>query len=422
MSERRYAARSGRPQARGLTFVVVAATALVLSFPPPQHSDQPIKLFPDSVTYLEWSHGRPPTPSLFYVLVGSGRAACIVQTALSVLCWTALGWSALGVAGAVFAAALAASLPVALWNFTVLSEPLTLSLGAALCAATLVLGRRWTWPRFALWAACALAFNGVRVENFVVVPIFTAALLVWHRARWPPLAAIGAVAAAMFVVFGIVLDKQTTNWQTRMTNVVLTRILPDPKLAAEFHARGLPQEASLLPYQNRLLSYYNAEFRAQTPAFQHWLDEDSRGTYVRWLATAAPHRLLTEWMDSIMLRITNDYYIGGVVLPASANALIPFYDAVRLNFRFWYWLALVPVLCAALTLSVRFVDVFVLAYLAAVYVLAFAAFHGDTGELERHMVLAAAFYRMAPVIALGCVWERVAGPLGRLWRRASAHS
>jgi hypothetical protein len=59
--------------ARFLPFIAVAAIALVLSFPPPQHP-KPITLFPDSVTYLQWSHGRPPTPSLFYALVGSGRA------------------------------------------------------------------------------------------------------------------------------------------------------------------------------------------------------------------------------------------------------------------------------------------------------------------------------------------------------------
>src|SRR5512147_38446 len=95
--------------ARVLPFIAVAALALVLSFPPLQPPNQPITLFPDSVTYLHWSHGRPPTPSLFYALVGSGRTACIAQTVLSVLCWTALGWTALGVAGAVLAAALAAS-------------------------------------------------------------------------------------------------------------------------------------------------------------------------------------------------------------------------------------------------------------------------------------------------------------------------
>jgi hypothetical protein len=405
--------------ARFLPFVAVAATALVLSVPPPQHPDHPITLFPDSVTYLQWSHGRPPTPSLFYLLVGSGRTACIVQTVLSVLCWTALGWTALGVAGALLAAALAASLPVALWNLTVLSEPLTLSLGAALCASTLVLGRCWTWPRFALWAACALLFTGVRVENFVVVPIFTAALLAWHRARWLPLAAVGAAAAAMFVVFGIVLDKQTTNWQTRMTNVVLSRILPDPELAAEFHARGLPQEASLLPYQGQLLQYYREDFRAQTPEFQHWLDGDSRRTYVRWLATAAPHRLLLTSMDSIMARITDRYYIGSVQLPRTAYDLIRVYDKMKLQFRHWCWLAIIPVLCVAVTRTLRFVDLFALAYLLAVYALAFVAFHADTGDLPRHMVLVAALYRMAPVIVLSSVWERVLARAGVVLASAS---
>ena len=120
---------------------------------------------------------------------------------------------------------------MALWNYTVLSEPLTLTFGAALCAATLALGRHWSWPHFAAWAACAVLFTGVRVENFLIVPLFCAPLMVWHRARWLPLAAVGTVCAIMFLVFGILLDKQTSNWQTRMTNVVLTRILTDPRLA-----------------------------------------------------------------------------------------------------------------------------------------------------------------------------------------------
>jgi hypothetical protein len=112
-------------------------------------------------------------------------------------------------------------------------------------------------------------------------------------------------------------------------------------------------------------------------------------------------------MDAVMERIRNDYYIGGVQLPGAARDLIRVYDKMKLRFRHWCWLALIPVLCAVLTREVRFVDAFALAYLVAVYVLAFAAFHGDTGELERHMVLVAALYRMAPVVVLSSVWERV---------------
>ena len=393
---------------RWVPFIAVVATALLFSFPPAQHPQQPVKLFPDSTTYLTWSQGRPPTPSLFYALVGSGAAVCIVQTVLSVLCWSALGWTALGVVGALFAAALAASLPVALWNFTVLSEPLTLSLGAALLAATLALGREWTWPRFAVWTALTVLFTGVRVENFVIMPVLCAALLVWHRAHWRSFAAVGAVTAAMFLVFGVILDKQTTNWQTRMTNLVLTRILPDAGLAAEFHARGMPNEESLLAYRGHMLQYYDADFRARTPAFQHWLDEESRATYLRWLTTVAPHRVLVTWMNIITGRGQYDYYTGGVTLPGTAKDLTRFYDAVRVPFRIWIWLAAVPVLCAALSRQLRFVDLFALAYLAAVYVLAFVVYHGDSGELDRHMVLVSALYRMAPVVVLASVWERIA--------------
>lgn len=398
---------------RWLPFVAVVATALLFSFPPAQHPDQPIKLFPDSVTYLEWSHGRPPTPSLFYAVVREGSAIRVVQTILSVVCWSGFGWNALGVPGAVYAAALAASLPVALWNFTVLSEPLTLSLGAALFAVTLALGRRWTRLRFAAWSAVALLFTGVRVENFVVVPILCAALIVWHRSRWRLVGAVGAAAAAMFLVFGVLLDKQAANWQARMTNVVLTRILPDAELAAEFHARGLPDEASLLAYRGHMLEYYDGEFHARTPAFQHWLDGDSRATYVRWLATAAPHRLLLAWMNTITQRGQYDYYTAGVQLPGSAHDLASFYDAVHVPFRFWPWLTAVPVLCAVLWRRPRFVDAFALAFLAAVYALTFVVYHADSGELDRHMVLVSALYRMAPVVVLGSVWERIVGAVAR---------
>ena len=398
-----------------LPFLAVVVAALVMSFPPPQHPAQLVKLFPDSVTYLNWSHGRPPTPSLFYAVVRSGTAICIVQTVLSVLAWTTFGWMALGLPGAVLAAALAVSLPVALWNYTVLSEPLTLSLGAGLCATTLALGRRWSGPRFAAWAACALLFTGVRVENFVIVPLFCAPLMVWHRARWRPLAAVGAVSAIMFLVFGIRLDKQTSNWQTRMTNVVLTRILMDPHLLAEFQSRGLPNDPVMTAHRGRLLMYYDNQFRAQSPQFQRWLDEESRDTYVRWLATLEPHRLLIASMDHVTARITNGYYMGGVVYRSATQRLIGLYDAVAVPFRYWKWLAVVPLLCAAVTGRILFADLVALAYLAAVYVLAFVVFHADTGELDRHMSLVAALYRMAPVVVLGCAWERVA-VFGRAWR------
>src|SRR5499425_2454990 len=199
----------------------VVATALALSFPSPQVA----KIFPDSVTYLHWSEGRPPTVPLFYLVFRPDAPINIAQTVLSMVAWTTMGWMLLGLVGAIYAAMLAVSLPVLLWNLSVLSESLGLTFGAALCAATVALGRQWTRPRFAIWAACAVLFTGVRVENFLFVPPLCAALLLWHRARWLPLTLVGGAAALLFLVFGVILDRGTDHWQNRMTNVVLTRIL-----------------------------------------------------------------------------------------------------------------------------------------------------------------------------------------------------
>jgi hypothetical protein len=404
--------------------LAIVATAILFVFPPVQHPSQPIKLFPDSATYLSWGYGRPPVPFLYFSLIGAGRPAVIVQTVLSICCWTALGWTALGTLGAIYGAALAGSLWVALWSFCVLSEGPTLSFGAALVASTLALGQRWSWPRFALWSVCALLFTGLRLENFFLVPILLGSLLLWHRAHWLSLGLVGVAMTAMFVVFGLLIDKQNHNWHIRMTNLVLTRILPDPQLAEYFHQRGLPHEPNLLAWKNQMLAAYQPSFVEQTPEFQRWLEEGSRAAYMRWLTGLDPHRRLLQWMDHILNRSEwgHDYYTAGVKLPGVAMDLTRVYDAVRLPFGSWVWLAAIPVACALLSWRIAFIDLFTLAYMIGVYVMAFIVYHADSGELERHMVFVSMLYRMAPVIALGCVWERIIAFAQRRWGTVAARA
>jgi len=400
----------------------VIATALAFDFPPVQRPAQPIKMFPDSATYLSWGYGRPPMPFLFFSLIGTGRPAVLIQTVLSIVCWTALGWSLLGVAGAIYAVALAGSLWVSMWNFTVLSEGPTLSFGAALLTATLALGRRWSWPRFALWAATALIFTGIRVENVFLPAVLLGALLVWHRKRWLPLGAVGIVFGTLFAIFGLLIDKENHNWSIRMTNLVLTRILPDPQLSAYFHARGLPYEPNLLAWKNQMLAAYQPSFVEQTPEFQRWLEDGSRAAYMEWMMGLDPHRRLLQQIDWITTREQEGhaYYAGAVNLPGVAMDLNRLYDAVRIPFRDWRWLALVPVACALLSWRIRFVDVFAIAYMIGVYVVAFIVFHGDSGELARHMSFVNMLYRIAPVVALGCIWERLGTPGRPGWMRRRA--
>lgn len=407
-----------RPVARrrvraAVAYGAVLAVVLWWTFPPAPPAIQPIKLVPDSASYTTWGYGRPPVPFLFYSVVGSGPGAAIAQTVLSAVAWTALGWTVLGLPGAIAGGLLAGSLPVVLWNSTILSESLALSLGAALLAATLALGRHWSRRRFALWAALLVLFTGVRVENFFLVPPFVLMLLAWRRRHWRAIGAATAVAAALFVVLSVVIDKQNRNWQIRMTNIVLTRVLPDGALAQQFHDIGLPREPELLKASGRMLAAYDPQFVAATPQFQRWLDEQSRPAYLAWLRSLAPHRLLIAYWDHTLTHYPHvfTYYTAGVRLPGSAWDWYPVAHALQLPFRHWLWLAAVPVACALLTRRVRFIDAFVLAWLAAVYLMAFTVFHGDTGEMDRHMVLTAALYRFTPIVALGSIWER-------LWRRS----
>ena len=384
-----------------LPLLAVIITALAFEFPPPSQSARdPLKLFPDSATYLSWGYGRPPTPFIYYSVIGTGRAAVIAQTVLSLACWSAFGYVALGLAG---------SLWISMWNYGLLSEAPTLSFGALLLVATILLGREWTRVRFAFWAVAALLFSNMRIENFVLVPFLLGVLVVWHRAHWKALTAVGIVAALLFAVFGVLIDKQSRNWHIRMTNIVLTRILPDPVLSDSFFARGLPREGTLLAAKGRMLAGYDPLFVAATPRFQHWLEHGSREAYIGWLSGNDPHRRLLDKLDDALTRSESghQYYSSGVALPGAAMNLNRLWDRARLSFAIWVWLAAVPILCAVVTRRIRFPDLLALDYLAAIYCLAFIVYHGDSGELERHMVLVSSFYRMAPVVALASVWSRL---------------
>ncbi|MEO8604092.1 MAG: hypothetical protein ABI629_16070 [bacterium] len=390
-----------------LPFAVVVLGASLVAWPPVQHPEMPIKIFPDSGSYLSWGYGRPPTGFFFYTLVGSGRPALIAQTLLSIASWSAFGWLALGLPGAIAAAALVMALPVSIWNYAVLSESITLSLGAAVCAASIALGRRWSAPRFIAWLVAAVLFTGVRAENFFLVPPLLLALLAHHRRHWLALLAAGALCAALFVTFSVVADKENRNWQIRMTNLVLTRIRPERELRAQFEALGMPSGPELDGWHGHMLAAYDPAFAPATPEFQHWLDTQSRPTYLRWLATAEPHRQLAKWLDFSLLRRDDafNYYAGGLRLPRAATATFPFWDALRVPFKFWWVLAALPLAASLAMRRITFAQSFALAYLAAVYALTFVVFHADTGELERHLALVGALYRMAPLVMLGSVWS-----------------
>ena len=149
MSDPAIGRRAFRAALHWLPLAVLFAVFFWLAYPPPEPADPahfPIKLFPDSASYTTWGYGRPPVPFLFYSLVGSNAATPIAQTVLSLVCWLALGWVALGAPGAAVAGVLAGALPVVLWNKTILSESLALSFGAAFLAASLALGRHWSLP------------------------------------------------------------------------------------------------------------------------------------------------------------------------------------------------------------------------------------------------------------------------------------
>jgi hypothetical protein len=95
-------------------------------------------------------------------------------------------------------------------------------------------------------------------------------------------------------------------------------------------------------------------------------------------------------LDHILTRSESghEYYAAGVALSGAAMNLNRLWDRARLPLSTWVWLAAVPIVCAAATRRIRSLS----ATLGAIYCLAFIVYHGDTGDLERHMVLVSSLY------------------------------
>jgi hypothetical protein len=105
---------------------------------------------------------------------------------LALAAWTALGFAVAGAAGAAVAALVCLAWPVALWNHTVLSESLSLSLFAAVLAATVNLYGRWATRRFIVWCALAVLFAFTRSTNVFMLPFLAVPFVLRGRRRAAP--------------------------------------------------------------------------------------------------------------------------------------------------------------------------------------------------------------------------------------------
>jgi hypothetical protein len=406
--------------------------------------------FPDTGDYLQterlsltslgfWTWYKPwGTPLLWKLVPGTESTTVpIVQWLLSVAAWLILAVALyrtlerreVKLAG--FAVVLAFSLvpAVAVWDGALLSESLTISLGALTVAAMLLVVRRPTWATAAILLVLTLWLAGTRATNgylapFLLVPV---ALVVAGRSRRVAiLVAGGAVAIAAFTY----VTANSRQWQVPLAEIIGLRVLHNPDELRYFTARGMPVYAGL--EQDIFASRSPLEGFERAPSlhpFLPWFNSRARGTYAGYL--------LSNLGSTLGDPIRN---VGGMVSPSSSTtdlqALpVRFYqapgyrDALPAPFRALFyvsspafllgWAVAVLVIAAGFGLSglCRRTWWISILLIASTLPHAIIVWTGDDTSLGRHALLLAVFLRLGLIVLTVQLVDAVT--VGRMARTTS---
>lgn len=254
-----------------------------------------------------WVGQRPPFTALLIKLVGSSDGFLIAQAVLAALCWGFLaftvgrlvepGWRRVVAIWAILAVATA--FPITLWNRSVLSESLSMSLLALLLATLIWVARNWTWPRVAGVAAICLCYAASRDAQIWTVAFLSSAIGVMavvaavrrHRevALRAGVLAICLAGSVALTGWGAVSSHRT---RENVADVFYVRVFPFPGRVGWFASHGMPEQRQVdqlarttqaAPGTAKIVYVSPTD-----PAFKqldHWLDAEGSGTYFLWLLT-----------------------------------------------------------------------------------------------------------------------------------------
>ena len=233
-------------------------------------------------------------------LFGENQGAVVwMQLAVSVAAWLFLA----GIVGrcargriasygaAVSLLAFSCTWPVALWDATLLTESLSISLLAVLIGlAYLCVGKRTVTTVVSLVAA-ALFFSSLRDANgaiaAVVVLLVAVATFTPRRLR----ATAGLVAGAAACVLLVTVTTSPSRWEVLIADQIDKRVMLDPTALAYFRAHGMPARPGLsaMLYQNTrtpTIGFDAAASLRRDPRLRYflpWFMQHGRATYASYL-------------------------------------------------------------------------------------------------------------------------------------------
>jgi hypothetical protein len=390
-----------------------------------------------------WAGPRTAAAPLVLSLAGfEPRTYVIWQAAIAVACWAALATSVWTVIegrrarclGALAVVAFSCTVPVTMWERSVLSESLGTSTLALTLAAVLQLARGVTGRRVAAVLAASALWLITRDSHASVVLVAAVALGValvvaeW-RSRGRPDGddakdrdrAVGAliVLATWLFAFGAVAwvaASQGNRHAYPLRNVFEARVLPYPDRVSWFADHGMPQAdrfvgpdalAPVVGGGGQAPVTYVADDDPSMRQWLAWVARDGRGALAAWMATH-PAYLVTEPLRNPERTFNNAMGDRSSYAPLDQRE-VPLVTDVLIPNR-WVALAIVAAVAAWATWRRRWRSPLLLVGAATVALAAphgLVSWHSDGMETARHLAVPALqLYLGALLMVLGVLGAR----------------
>lgn len=370
-----------------------------------------------------WTGSRPPLVPIVLKLSGSYAHFGIVQAVIGAAAWCVLaltasrlvaaGWRAIVVGFGVLAFA---STPLVMqWDWSVLSESLSLSAEAMICASVIWIVRRFSWTRLTAMTLSVVAYVGIRDADIWEILTLGVVLLVigvhatirgaalgpgpmtqvvkarWARTRRWVLVGLALVVAPTIAQIGAYASHRNV---VNVEQALYVRVFPFRDRVSWFASHGMPEGSAI----DQLAASSPAPPKGQakvvgvdlsSPAWHpllRWFDTRAESTYLLFLVTH-PGYVITAPFDSPPLTYNNasgnlSFYDPMSSRPLSVVELILAPDHYVVIF-----LSLIAISLAWRKRLWREHECALLCLLVAVGLVSMLlSWHGDGEEVTRHMV------------------------------------
>jgi multidrug transporter EmrE-like cation transporter len=241
------------------------------------------------------------------------------------------------------------------------------------------LTRRGLWAIGLTLSAAALAFCRDSNAYFLLFCGVLLAAVAANRLRtaapWRNEALTGLALVVIFV-----LSNASANaggrWVYPLTNVLVTRILPDEKAVAQFQSLGMPVNRALRPRRPR--RSYDSDPKLEP--FRAWVSNHGKRAYVGFLTAHPAYTLRAPDFSSLLSGALEQYQANG--MRGERTLFDAFWSRKR-----WLWhIGLIAMLCcAAVFLRLRSAPILLgVAYAALLFPHGVLIWHADSMEVPRH--------------------------------------